>query len=217
MILREAEMTPAVFDWLKRQGLTPYTEVVPPQWIRGIDVVGWDGGKRIVAIEMKLSMTKALIWQGSLCQSITSEVYCAVRSLPRVTGIEKCRKWGIGIIRVLEDFAMVVLEPGENRVRSIIEERHDGIIKRLRKMDPGGIGGLPSLKGVGHARDVRKRVIDHLVEYPNSTWEEMHDILDNHYSSWKSMRGAQKMLEETLDKSETDGVSLFTKRVDSKK
>lgn len=212
VMIREARMTPVVSGWLKGRGLTPYVEVVPPTWYKGVDIVGWDGENKVVAVEMKLSLTKGLICQGMLCKTVSDEVYCVVRSSPRGDGVKRCKQLGLGLITVSNGYASVILKPNRGRhIKCLIEERKAGLISRLKKMNPGGVGGLPTMKGVGPARSVRGRILAYLVKNPGASWDDMYRDIDNHYAHTRSMRISQQSLEETLERDgKLDGTRIFT-------
>jgi hypothetical protein len=197
--LLEATMSEPVSNWLRSKGLEPYAEVSPKYWMRGIDLIGWDGAERIVTVELKRSLTSGLIHQGYLCKGITEEAYVAVMSEPRSTGVERCKKLGVGILKVDGTIVIELLAPLIKGIKGC-DWRVDNMIEIMRRSVPGGIGGLPCLKGKGPAQDVRRRIDEYRKDYPSAGWDELFKNVPNHYSSSKSMRAAQKVLSEKLER-----------------
>jgi hypothetical protein len=93
-------MTDPLWDWLRERNMEGYTEVIPPMFWSSIDMIGWDGGENLVAIEMKKSLTDHVIRQAHQCTGLTDNAYCAVQTYPRKSSIKKCHELGIGILSV---------------------------------------------------------------------------------------------------------------------
>ena len=100
MYKRETDMAEPVGKWLKERGYTVYAEVF--SFWRIIDLVGSKNGE-IVAVEMKLSLTKNLLRQAYRALLHAHYTYVAVPTRPRETGVEKCRKHGIGVLMVTDN------------------------------------------------------------------------------------------------------------------
>jgi hypothetical protein len=192
-------MSEPVSNWLRSKGLEPYAEVSPKYWMRGIDLIGWDGADRIVAVELKRSLTSGLIRQGYHCKGITEESYVAVMSEPRSTGVDRCKKMGIGILKVDGAIVIEILAPLIKGVKGC-DWRVDSLIETMKRSIPGGVGGLPCLKDKGPAQDVRRRIEEYRKNHPDAKWDELFKNVPNHYSSSKSMRAAQKVLSEKLER-----------------
>jgi hypothetical protein len=197
--LLESTMSEPISNWLRSKGLEPYAEVSPRHWVRGIDLIGWDGADRIIAVELKRSLTNGLIYQGYQCKGITEEAYVAVMSEPRAMGVERCKKLGVGILKVDGAIVIELLAPLIKGIKGC-NWRLDSLIEIMRRSVPGGIGGLPCLKGKGPAQDVRRRIEEYRKDHPGAGWDELFKNVPNHYSSSKSMRTAQKVLSEKLER-----------------
>ena len=190
MNLPESEMSAPVMTWLQQRGFVPYAEVQH----RGywVDIVGL-GRTQLIAIEMKMSLTKQVIDQAHRAGKFADYSYCAVLSRPRLSSLIACAGQGIGVLRVKDERVMVLVEAkSSSRIvwgftPYLGRER---IIEALRQRPPGGIAGRPTLKGQGPAQDCARRVKQWRSEHPGCTWAEIYENVDNHYANMKSMRGA---------------------------
>lgn len=188
--LREAEMSPAVAAWLESLGCDVYTEV--PHYGRAIDVVGvcWPT-ERVIAVEMKTSLTHGVIRQASRVQVQTPWAYAAVASKPKASGILRASQLGIGVLQVCGGSCRVLLEPQVGKCKPFAPQK---LIDLLRQLPKGGVGGKPCLKGEGPAQDVDRAIAEYRAEHPKATWQEVFENVPNHYAHARSMAGAMGKL-----------------------
>lgn len=152
--LHESAMTDPLRDWLRDRDMEGYAEVIPPMFWRSIDMIGWDGGENLVAIEMKRSLTDYVIRQAHQCTGLTDNAYCAVQTYPRKSSIKKCHDLGVGILSVCDGSIYEILPPtivhgnraSRYRNSSSIRfnrERMEKLFDYLRKRGVGGGGWSP--------------------------------------------------------------------------
>lgn len=107
----ESDLSQPVSDWLVSRGFTPYAEVPVPYWgPRVTDLVGRKGTE-LIAVELKRSLTRTVIHQTYICDLITDQRHAAVGTRPSQTGIDLCRKQGIGLLSVRNGVVSVILNP----------------------------------------------------------------------------------------------------------
>jgi len=170
-------------------GYTVYVEVPLPHGARKIDIVGRKD-KELICVELKMSLSRGVIHQASLCRMATPKVYAAVSRKPRLGSLTPASEQGIGVLLVNET-VKVVKEPTE-----VINLDYflEGYCKRMHQyldhMPIGGIGGKPCLKGVGPAKECGRRVIEYLKVHPDAKWKDIYKDVPNHYASANSMYGA---------------------------
>ena len=175
MNLPESQMTEPLISWLMEQGYEAYCEV---GWLsRFVDMVGWNQRDHI-AIEMKMALTKKVIQQASVLQLATDTVYCATPTKPREYGFNRCKEYGIGILRVYGANINVILKA--DKKRSVTMAHH---AFRLDGLTPGGIAGLPQLKGEGPAIDCLAAVRRYRTDHPTARWAEIFKAIPNHYAN----------------------------------
>lgn len=187
----EYELSGPVTAWLTRQGFTVYTEQPPEVGGGPVDVVGLRG-REIVAVELKLCLTRHLIIQAWNHQLWATRSWVCVASDPKPRGMDACKKQGVGILRVENGRVLVLHEAtkgGKEWPHAIYVER---ALERLALATPGGTGGRPNELGVGPAQDCQRRVDEYLKEHPGATWNQIYANVENHYASVSSMYGALK-------------------------
>lgn len=191
----ESDLSQPVSDWLVSHGFTPYAEVGFPYDARVIDLVGRKD-EELMAVELKRCLTRAVILQTYLCDLITDQRYAAVGTRPSQTGIEICRKRGIGLLSVRDGHVNLILNPrpsaavqGRDFIR---QDWHQKVHRILDQMEPHGIAGMPCRKGVGPAQECYDRVREYLNANAGATWREIFANVNNHYVSAKSMCSAMK-------------------------
>lgn len=188
----ETDLSEPVTLWLESRGYTPYAEVAEPgHFSRFIDLVGRKG-RELVCVELKTSLTKGVIHQAATLELITPLRYAAVLTQPRRSGIERCRKLGLGLLVVREGELSVVIEPValHNTWPYYVENMH----RNLDVHTPRGIAGHPTRKGEGPAQECYDRVQLYLADQPGATWKEIWEKVHNHYSHPNSMRSAMKLV-----------------------
>lgn len=186
MNLPESEMSLPVMTWLDGLGYVPYVEVRH----RGywVDIVAMrESDEVLIAVEMKTSMTKGVIQQTCVTRHFADYSYLAVLAKPRESSLRACSDRGIGVLRVKDGYARIILDAKKNELRPGNRRR---IIQGLRSRPPGGVAGKPTLKGEGPAQDCARRVKRWRSENLGSTWTEIYANVENHYANMKSMRGA---------------------------
>lgn len=139
----------------------------------------------IISIEMKMSLTKKLIRQAYTHKLFSNYVYVAVKTKPIKKSIDRCKKYGLGIICVKNDKAFIILESKENN--DFYSNYRKILTKRCLQSKNNKIAGLPQLKGIGPRIDCKKRVKEYLKLNKNATWKEIFNNVSNHYCNYKSM------------------------------
>ena len=201
--MKEAELSPIVTDWLKRQGFRVYAEV--PFFRSGhgygtIDLVGYARKRRkLVVIELKLNASYQLHNQCYRGKAFTKFVYGAVPVNPKQSSVKSFSSQGIGLLHVTDE-VRVVLEPKEDPSRyaqKVVPRERAKLIKRLETHPEGGIGGKACH---APALECFKRVIAYRKQNPKSTWKEIFSNVPNHYASHNSMRQALRAQEDWPDR-----------------
>lgn len=191
----ESELSKPIQDWLESRGYTVYTEVPTPYHSSFVDIVGYDKDVRdeIIAVELKKSLTRKVIQQALLNQLPFDFSYCAVFTKPHEYSIMKCRKHGIGILRV-DNGKVEVIYPA----KSTINKSHyrEKVLEYINLAEPGGIGGKPNVEGGGPAQDVYNKVQKLRIIEPRITWKILFERVPNHYSNYKSMRSAMSSVKK---------------------
>jgi len=146
----EADLYPAVKDFLEKQGYTVKSE------IRGCDVVALRGDAPPVIVELKLAFSLALLLQGIDRLSLTDRVYLAV-SRPRgrrARGVsvyrreirDLCRRVGLGLLTVAPGRTAaaveVVAEPMPYRPRRRTKELTRLLGEHARRAGDPNRGGV---------------------------------------------------------------------------
>lgn len=183
--LREYKLSDPVKKYFENQGYIVYTEI--PIASACIDMVARKG-KYLIAIELKMSLTKQLIHKCYVNNVFCDLSYAVVPTNPSIKNKELCKKHSIGIIKVT-DKANLVLEADERRFKPFKPE-HDRMLKYCSGIPWNGVGGLPQLKGIGPAIECVKRVKKYLLTNPGAKWKEIFDNVQNHYYNYKSMQSA---------------------------
>ncbi len=182
--LREYKLYDPVKEYFENQGYTVYPEI--PIAGACIDMVARKDNV-LIAIELKMSLTKQLIHACYVNHCFCNLSYAAVPTEPSIKNKTLCERHSIGIIKVT-DKARIVLE-ANNRFRTFKPE-YDRMLKYCSGVPWEGVGGLPQLKGVGPAIECAKRVKEYLISHPAAKWKEIFDNIQNHYSNYKSMQNA---------------------------
>jgi hypothetical protein len=190
---KESEMSGPISEWMTSLGYVPYAELSPLKSIRAIDMVGWDKDEdRIIVVEMKRSLTIGVIHQALSGSSYAHKTYCAVYSYPRPKGLVMCERLGIGVLRVVGNMVMEILEANSSGVS---RWQYEAVTEMMNRMLPGGVGGVPDRKGKGPAQRVERLVEEYRQGHPTTTWKEMFERIPNHYASYQSMRTAMSLID----------------------
>ncbi len=175
--------------WLEGMGYTMYSEVSPP-YASGtlIDLVGVKG-EYIIAVELKMSLTKCLIIQANTHCLFAHETYVAVASKPRKASVERCQRKHInlGVIQMKDNIIYILHRP---HIRRKPFARYNiRFIERLKKCTPGySEAGKPTLAGTGPNKAVFELIKEYLQTHPLANWKELYREVPNHYSSYGSMQ-----------------------------
>ena len=183
--LREYKLSDPVREYFEKQGFKVYVEI--PVAGACIDMVARKGNF-LIAIELKMSLTKQLIHTCFTNQICCDLSYAAIPTEPSNKNKELYKKYAIGIIKVTSKVE-IISEANGNRFKPFAPE-----YKRMLKYCSGipweGVGGLPRLKGVGPAIECGKRVKKYLITNPRAKWKEIFNNVDNHYYNYKSMQSS---------------------------
>ncbi|HLL74833.1 MAG TPA: hypothetical protein VK421_06175 [Pyrinomonadaceae bacterium] len=176
-------------------GFTPYAEVSCVGYT--IDLVGRKGTE-LLAVEMKRTLSGAVIRQAYRCDLFTRLRYAAVGTKPRAAGVARCQRVGVGLLSVVGDQVTVLVEPGAADGRGT--PQFDGHYARamhkvLDAREPGGVGGVPCTKGVGPAQECFERVTAYRQTRPLASWREIFENVPNHYANHASLRGAMTVVQ----------------------
>lgn len=197
----ESDLSQPVSDWLAERGFTPYAEVPVPYWgPRVIDFVGRKDSE-LIAVELKRSLTRAVVHQTYVCNLFTDQRYAAVGTKPNAAGVERCRKVGIGLLSVVNGVVNVILNPRASGFatgeRDLI--RQDWVRKindLLDHAEPFGVAGFPCRKGIGPAQECYDRVQVYLQTNAGASWQDIFTNVRNHYTSARSMCSAMRVVAE---------------------
>lgn len=199
--LHEVGLSGPVSDWLRARGYVVYAEV--PDGGGAIDLVGHIAGDtahpdrpRLVAVELKMCLSRRLLYQAARALLACDEVYVAVASQPRSASLVRCGRFGIGVL-VVRDGTVRKLRPAMGGGGKS-PHRQQRIIDRLNRRDPGGVAGMPVLKGVRPRHDVARRVADYVRHHPDATWSEIFEKVRNHYAHTRSMRSAMRLFADAI-------------------
>lgn len=187
--LRECELAAPVMEWFRGRGFTAYGEV--PWHYRAIDIVGLMESSA-ETVEMKLSLTKQVIYQSNLTLAAADRAWCAIASVPRKL---ESRGWldNLGVLRVVSGRVDVIREapypfrrPGwQSSLRAACEN-----------LEPWGEAGMPTMRGVGPAQAVYNQVQRYREQNPGASWDRIYQDVPNHYSHARSMQGAMRVVAE---------------------
>lgn len=195
----EADMSEPLLSWLTTKGWTPYVEVFDYSGYRTIDVIATrprkDRMDDIWCIEMKVSLSHKVICAARGALYVGDYASVCVATWPRKSSIDACRSRRIGVISIRHGGVLEVIEP-KRAFNTALTPPQEGrrldkksrLLKRLSQMTPGGVAGLPALKGKGPAQDVARRVVRYLAEHGETPWRNIYDAVPNHYCNYASLR-----------------------------
>lgn len=183
MELREVKLYNPIKELFEKYGYEVKAEI--PFFNSPIDLIAYSGNY-IISVELKMSLTKGLIHKAFLNQLFSDFSYIAIPTNPR--NIDKCIKSGLGIIRVKDGKAEILLD-ASFKIKPLSHYKKN-ILAWCDIRDPEMIGGKPMLKGEGPAQDCYKRVLKYKENNPVAKWKNIFDNVDNHYCSHSSMQNA---------------------------
>lgn len=192
---RESDMTAPLLAWLEERGYVGYCEV--PRYGASIDIVGWHRiDDSLIVVEMKRSLSQTVARQAMLLQPVTWQAYCAVLSKPRQTGLNLCRRYGLGVLRVHPATEVVsrLLSPCQRFAPGIPAANR--LRERLKGLEPGGLAGVANLAGHGPAQECERAIESYRADHPSASWQEVYENVPNHYAHARSMQSAMRMVRE---------------------
>ena len=179
--MKEHDLALSVCNLLREWGYTVYSEIQGYGTPARHDIVGLKNDTELIVVELKMSLNDKVIRQAYSGQNFTSECYVAIPVSPRVSSIERCRKYGVGIIQVSGDNAKILTKPTckmEGWIPAI-----KLIIDRLKRHEPSDDAGKPNEAGIGITHILVNKVKEYLTKHPKATWKEIWENIENHYSS----------------------------------
>ncbi len=185
--MKETELAQPVATWLNKKGYIVYSEI--PALGRCIDIIGIKDEK-IIAVELKLNLTKEVIYQANTAGLVSHEAYVAVASKPRWRSVLKCEKAGLGVLSLRDGYVSVLAK--SNLKQLPLEYYVKKIHEQVEYIEPGVYAGKPNEKGVGPAQDCLRRIKEYLKEHPEASWIEIYTNVDNHYDSCNSMQSSMR-------------------------
>jgi hypothetical protein len=183
--MKESDLYAPLKAWFEAQGYRIVAEV--PMIHQTIDAVAIRDGV-VVAIEMKLCLTEAVIRQGSLAQTVADKVYVAVGTNPRAASVVEAKRYGLGVLSIRGGVVTILQDPSPNE--HVNQHWREMALAKATHMRTDTIGGVPCRDGVGPARDCKRRVEEYKKQNPKTTWKEIYENVPNHYANAKSMAGA---------------------------
>jgi hypothetical protein len=195
--MKETDLAKPVAKWMRKNGYTVYAEV--PFFYRCVDLVGVKDNN-IMCIELKLSLTRHVIRQAVTIQLATDKAYVGVGTTPRKSSIDRCKKYGLGILSVKDDKVICMVDPVRKYDRS--DTYVTNIIKRCKAIGPSDDAGKACQAGEGPAQDCLRRIQEYRKDHPKATWKEIYDNVPNQYSSAASMYGGMRMVRERRARAE---------------
>ncbi len=179
--MRETELYRPVKAYLERQGYDVKSE------IRDCDVVAVRGDEDPVIVEMKLSLSLALLMQGIDRQTMTDAVYVAVptgkgrRWLGQVKdAVKLCRRLGLGLlsVRMKTGAVQVHVDPGPYQPRKM-KKRKEALLREFeRRVGDPNTGGQTRRKVVTAYRQDALRIAGFLAANETAKPAQMARELD---------------------------------------
>lgn len=170
--MKETELYAPVKAYLQGQGYDVKAEV------KDCDLVAIRDAEGPVIIELKLSLSLALLMQGVDRQAVTDAVYVAVpagkgkRWASQVKdAVKLCRRLGLGLMSVRFDAAtptvLVHCDPGPYKPRKV-KRRKEALLKEFeRRVGDPNTGGQTKRKIITAYRQDALRIAVALVDGPN--------------------------------------------------
>jgi len=185
----EAALFSVLADCLSERGFTIYSEV--PCYSSPLDLVAVKPGWLYpVIVELKTSFTEKLLRQAMLAQLSSAAVFACAGTKPGKRALEMSNSQGLGLMSIRNGRVHLVTRPMTRR-RGVYQPMVDRLKETLSLMEPGGIGGVPTMKGVGPGVDVFFAVKEYRGLHPRARWKEIFEAVPNHYGTARSL--AQSM------------------------
>lgn len=194
--MKESDLYLPMKQWFVKQGYQVRPEI--PMFFRSFDAVATKDNI-VIAIEMKLSLTKTLYHQIIHGHSFADYSYVMIATKPNEESeaLSRCLGQGIGVLSY-KDQVLLQLYPAKRNEKyaAIYHQRAIDLVKVIEDSD--AIGGKPNLKGVGPAQTVKRLINSYLKKTPGATWKALYRDIPNHYSSYRSMQGAMYLLSQRI-------------------
>jgi hypothetical protein len=182
MELKEAQLFAPIKAYYKKIGFTVYAEV--PNKYRNVDVVCVKGGLQI-AIEMKTTLNKDVVYQAWLNKQYFHRSYVATPNIPNFNLRWMQEPWlqAIGILQVKGDEIITHQEAAIQTPLKI----YDFTVFEERVDDTAGV---PWNKGKSDAKVVLLRIKHYLKAHPQAKWKEIFENIQNHYANQYSLKNS---------------------------
>ncbi len=161
--MRETDLYPPVKALLESQGYEVKSE------IRDCDIVAVRGEEEPVIVELKLSLSLALLLQGVDRQAISDAVYVAVphgkgkRFVTQIKdAVKLCRRLGLGLMSVRASGVVVHVDPGPYRPRKVAARRVALLKEFQRRVGDPNTGGQVGRKVMTAYRQDALRIARYL-------------------------------------------------------
>lgn len=184
----ESDLAKPVMDWLAGRGFTPFGEVKFCN--RAIDVVGLSDTE-LEAVELKLCLTRHVIYQAYLNQLASNRSWCAVSTRPRRFAERVLH--GLGLLVVTPAGVEVLVEAQESH-RILNRRRMEQVRGACAYKTPHGPAGTPTMRGIGPAQMVYDAVERYRSGNPGAGWDDVFANVPNHYAHQRSMQGAMRVV-----------------------
>ena len=185
-MMRESDLTAPAVDWLRRRGLEPRLEVSLPVGgrVRAVDCVGWDEN-RIVAIELKQSLTSKAIQQACECMAGADEAWCAVASAtPRLC--EDAEAAGVGILHTDRHGNLVIAS--ECQISIVPPSVRHEWRKVLARSHDTETAGEPMQAGQGNRQWSETMLIEFFLAHPDASWRLAYRAVPSTAGKWTELR-----------------------------
>ncbi len=186
-MLREYKLYEPVKNYFENLGYTVYPEI--PIAGSNIDLVARKNNE-LMGVELKMSLTKNVIYQCYRNHLSCDLVYAAIPTKPKNKNVELCKRRFIGIICVKGEAEIILEAKAHPYLAPYFRER---LLRYCTGIPFEDVGGLPNLKGEGPAQDCYKRVQEYIKVNPKTTWKEIYKSVINHYASVGSMYSALRI------------------------
>jgi hypothetical protein len=177
--LKEVNLFPPLRNWLKNNGCKVFTEIY------GCDVVSYKDGE-FVGYELKMACNDKVIRQ-AYCHIVSfGKCFAVVPVNPRKESIEKCKKFGVGIIKINNNEIIEIL-PAKKL------DWEPNVIKRkvdITKWHEGEEAGRPNMKGEGPGQTCLISIKEYLKTHPDADWKEIYKNVSNHYCNFRSLQNS---------------------------
>lgn len=163
--MKESDLYPPIKTYLVAQGFEVKSEVA------GVDVVACRPDEDPVLVEMKTSLSLALVHQGIARQSISDWVYLAIPQVrsrkAQAANLRLCRRLGLGLImvRLSDGHVTVSVDPKPYKPRASKTRRGRLLNEFARRVGDPNTGGTNQVKLVTAYRQDALRCAHFLADH----------------------------------------------------